>query len=94
MAIDYSIFTADPFDPCAALAALRPVYYQLAIEGKPTKITFRDRTVEFGKVDLAGIKDLMRQLETDCAAVSGKRVNFAITAGSRRPFGVLDPFRR
>ncbi len=94
MAIDYSVFTAEPYDPCAALNVIRPIYFKLILEPGIKRVTFRDRTVEYAPGDAKLLLGLINQLEADCAAASGKRRNFAITAGAgpRCCFG--DPFRR
>lgn len=94
MALDYTLIFAEPYDPCAALSLLRPAYMELLGGGAITKITFRDRTVEYSKADLEGLADILRQLESDCAASTGKRRNFAITAGGGRSCGLGGPFRR
>lgn len=91
MAIDYSVFTAEPYDPCAALAALRPVYMQLLAEGGIKRIKFRDRDTEFHQADAAGLAAVIRQLESDCGLPSNRR-NQAITAGYV-PRCMSDPWR-
>lgn len=84
MAIDYTIFAAEPYDPCAALAAIRPIYMQMRIEGTVKRIKFRDRDTEFQPADLSSIVELIAQLESDCAEKSGgQKRRFAITAGAR-----------
>jgi hypothetical protein len=91
LAIDYTVFAAEPYDPCAALAVLRPIYMQLLVEGGIKRLTFRDRTTEFKPADADGILALMRQLEADCiSATGGTRKRFAITAGYQ-PRCMLDP---
>jgi hypothetical protein len=88
MAIDYSIFAAEPYDPCAALAVLRPVYMQLRVEGGVKRIKFRDRDTEFSPPDIGDVAALIAQLEADCSAQNGTtRKRFAITAGARGPCG-------
>lgn len=85
MAIDYdALFGGAEYDPCAALSALRPAYMKLLTQGVAQRITFRDRTVELSKVDLAQLKSLISQLESECATASGRTPNrMAITAGGR-----------
>lgn len=91
MAIDYTIFAAEPYDPCAALAVLRPVYMQLLVEGGIKRLTFRDRTTEFQAADAKGLLALIQQLEADCAnANGGPRKRFAATVGYQ-PRCMLDP---
>lgn len=83
MAIDYEVLFAEPYDPCAILAQLRPVYMKLVVEGAGAqRIKFRDRDVEFGARDSKGLATMIRQLESDCAAKTGRRTNMAITAGA------------
>lgn len=85
MAIDYdALFGSAEYDPCAALAALRPAYMKLRVEGGVQRVTFRDRTVEMSKPDMASLGALIAQLESQCAAKSGRGPSrFAITAGGR-----------
>lgn len=85
MAIDYeTLFGGAEYDPCAALAALRPVYMKLRVEGGVQRVTFRDRTVEMSKPDLSSLGALVTQLESECAAKNGRGPRrFAITAGGR-----------
>lgn len=84
MPIDTTPFTAEPYDPCAALTALRPVYFDLLLNPAVKVVKFRDRTVEYGGSNLKEIAALMAQLESDCAAKTGKTARrFAITAGGR-----------
>lgn len=85
MAIDYEVlFGGEEYDPCAALQALRPAYMKLRVEGGVQRVTFRDRTVEMSRPDIAGLGNLIAQLESECAAKSGRGpTRFAITAGSR-----------
>lgn len=78
------IFGGDDYDPCAALRLLRPAYMRLRVERSIQRITFRDRTVEYHASQLADLGALIAQLESECAAKSGKpRARFAITAGAR-----------
>jgi hypothetical protein len=84
MAIDYTIFAGEPYDPCAALAVLRPVYMQMRVEGTVKRIKFRDRDTEFAPADLSSLAELIAQLESDCSTASGaSKRRFAITAGAR-----------
>ena len=84
MAIDYVVlFGGDDYDPCDALKALRPAYYKLVAEGGVQRVTFRDRTVEMRGGDATAMAGIIRQLESECAAKSGVRTRFAITAGTR-----------
>lgn len=86
MAIDYdALFGGENYDPCAALAAIRPAYMKLRVEKSVQRVTFRDRTVEYHRGDLNDLGALVRQLESECAALRGTaRPRFAITAGARR----------
>jgi hypothetical protein len=91
LAIDWTIFAAEPYDPCAALAQLRPLYFQLLAEGGVKRITFRDRTTEFQRADTDGLLAAIRQLESDCAAQNGlPGRRFAATAAPR-PACYTDP---
>lgn len=85
MAIDYdALFGGDDYNPCDALKALRPVYMRLTVEGAGIqKVKFRDREVSYGTGDIKGLAALIRQLESECAALSGRRSQRAITAGYR-----------
>ncbi len=84
MAIDYdTLFGGETYDPCAVLRVLRPAHMKLIVEGSIQRVTFRDRTVEFGKRDTADLASLIRQMESECAAKNGVRSRFAITAGAR-----------
>lgn len=84
MAIDYdALFGVDDYDPCAIVRALRPAYMKLLAEGSIQRVTFRDRTVEFKSADASGMIAIIRQMEAECAAKTGKRTNFAVTAGGR-----------
>ena len=85
MAIDYdAIFGGDAYDPCEALKALRPAYFKLVAEGGVQRVTFRDRTVEMRGGDATAMAAIITKLEGECAAKSGQRARFAITAGARR----------
>lgn len=88
MAINFDVIFADapdaPFDPCAALAILRPAYMKMRLEGQPQKIMFRDREVWFNKPDLSQWDTVMNDLERQCRekkGLPGRR--FAISAGYR-----------
>ena len=84
MAIDYQVlFGGEDYDPCEALRALRPQVMQAKAEGSISAIRFRDRTVEYHRSDAGSLDRLLRELEAECAAKSGKRKRFAITAGAR-----------
>jgi hypothetical protein len=89
VAIDYDgIFGDIDYDPCAALAALRPAYMKLRAGGGVAEITFRDRTTKFHAAELKEFGALIAQLESECAAKQGRRPKrLAITAGYRRDFG-------
>lgn len=84
MAIDYdALFGGETYDPCAIVRALRPAYMKLLAEGSIQRVTFRDRTVEFKAADREGMLAIIRQMESECAAKTGDRTRFAITAGGR-----------
>lgn len=86
MAIDFeAIFGGVDYDPCAALAALRPAYMQLVAGASTQKVTFRDRDVWFHKGEVSALRAVIAQLESECAEKNGTpRRRFAITAGARR----------
>lgn len=85
MAIDYdALFGGDDYDPCAAVRALRPAYMKALTTGTVRRARFRDRDVEFNSNNLAEFGNLMRTLEAECAAKSGKSSARAISAGFRR----------
>ncbi|MEN5278072.1 gpW family head-tail joining protein [Brucella sp. TWI432] len=85
MAIDYqALFGDEVYDSCAALKALRPALIKLKVEGQTTRVSFRDRTVEFKAADLSALESLVSQLEGECAAANGRLgPRRAITAGAR-----------
>ena len=84
-AIDYgALFGSADYDPCVALNALRPAYMQAVVEGTVRETKFRDRTVVYGGTTVGDFAALIRQLEVDCAAKSGKSTRTAIQAGFRR----------
>lgn len=85
MAIDYeALFGGEEYDPCAALAVIRPAYMKMRVEKSVQRVTFRDRTVEYHASDLEQLGALVTQLESECAAKRGRRrPRFAITAGAR-----------
>lgn len=77
-ALDYA-------DPCALLAALRPAYYRLLAGEADFEIEGTDRRrVRFAQTDLKGLAAVIRDLEGQCSAKSGKRRRFAL-AGRMRP---------
>jgi hypothetical protein len=85
MAIDYeTLFGGADYDPCAALAAIRPAYMRMRVERSVQRVTFRDRTVEYHANQMQELGALVTQLESECAAKQGRaRTRFAITAGAR-----------
>lgn len=88
MAIDYdALFGGLDYDPCAALAAIRPAYIRMRVERSVQRVTFRDRTVEYHANQLQELGELIAQLESECAAKQGRaRIRFAITAGARHQY--------
>ena len=78
-ALDYS-------DPCALLAALRPAYYRLLAGDAEQEIEGTDRRrVRFQQTDTKGLAAVIRDLEGQCAAKSGRRRRFAMTGRMRGP---------
>lgn len=86
MAIDFeAIFGVDEYDPCAALRAMRPAYMRLIAGESEQKITFRDRDVWLHKGDIQALRNMIAQLQSECAAKNGQASpRFAITAGTRK----------
>lgn len=86
MAIDFeAIFGVEEYDPCTALAALRPAYMKLSVGGSLAEVSFRDRTVKYHRSDFTALGSLIAQLESECAAKRGRAPRrSAITAGYRR----------
>lgn len=83
--IDYELlFGGDDYDPCLIWKTFRPVYMKLLLEPGVQRVTFRDRTVEYQKTDAKGLEAMLRQMASECAAKTGNRSRFAITAGARR----------
>ncbi len=79
MAVDWS-------DPCAALAALRPAYYEVLSGKGVASVQFMDRTVTYSRADLKSLLSEIRRLEGLCPSTpGGQRRRFAITAGTRDP---------
>jgi hypothetical protein len=77
-ALDYS-------DPCALLTALRPAYYRLLAGEADLEIEGTDRRrVRFQQADIKGLAAVIRDLEAQCSAKTGRRRRFAIT-GRMRP---------
>lgn len=87
MAIDYeALFGIAEYDPCAALAALRPAYMRMVAGETTQKVTFRDRDAWFHKGDINAFRALIEQMESECAAKNGVTIRrrMAITGGYRR----------
>lgn len=87
MAIDYeALFGGATYDPCAALAALRPAYMRMVAGETTQKVTFRDRDAWFHKGDINALRALIEQMESECAAKNGVTIRrrMAITGGYRR----------
>lgn len=84
MSIDYeALFGGTDYDPCAALGALRPAYMRMLAGEQEVEIRFRDRTVRFADTNPAEMSALISRLEGECAAKTGQRRRFAITAMAR-----------
>lgn len=76
-ALDYS-------DPCALLTALRPAHMRLIAGQSEFEIEGTDRRrVRFNRADIKALEAVIRELETQCAAKSGKRRRFAMQARTR-----------
>lgn len=79
MAVDHT-------DPCAALDALRPIYYALLGGTQAQEVEFRSgngsaRRVLYSTANIDALKAEMARLESQCAARSGRRRQHAIIAG-------------
>lgn len=83
--IDFdALFGGEEFDPCAALQALRPAYFKAQTIKEPQKVEFRERSVWFYPADFKAWGNVMRQLESECAAKRGQAApRGAIVAGYR-----------
>lgn len=84
--IDFdALFGSEDYDPCAALAALRPAYMKARVRGIVKEVKFRDRAVVFDETSLTEFKSLISELETECAIKNGgPRKRRAIKGGFRR----------
>lgn len=84
--IDYdAIFGGEDYDPCEALAALRPAFMKARVSGIVKEVKFRDRAVVYGETSLTEFKALISELETECAIKNGgPRKRQALKAGVRR----------
>lgn len=71
-------------DPCAAYRQLSAARLQMGIDGRPQKITFRDRDLWFQPDKGEILKEFEDRAANACAAVTGKPVHFAITMGGGR----------
>lgn len=72
--IDYDLlFGGEEYDPCAAVRALRPALMKLRAQGQVQEVKFRDRDLKFGRADADDLQALVSQLESECAAKTGKR---------------------
>lgn len=77
-AIDWS-------DPCAALAVLRPAYYQLIAGAKKISVKYGETEVRFSDTDVKALGAVVAELESKCTAKqTGRPSRFAIAAGYRR----------
>lgn len=75
--LDYS-------DPCALLQTLRPVHMRLISGQSEFEIEGTDRRrVRFNRADIKALENVIRELESQCAAKSGKRRRFAMQARMR-----------
>ncbi len=61
-----AIFAAPDYDPCAALAVLRPAYMRLVAGESAQKISFRDRDAWFHRGDIEKMGALVSRLEREC----------------------------
>ena len=76
--IPYDVLFQSGADPKEAYEALLPKFMELKLEGRPSKIRFRDREVWFEQVNLSAWESVMAEL-AEAAGMQSRR--FAITAG-------------
>lgn len=83
MAIDYEALAEDP---CEAVRVLRPLLLEQIVEGQVKRVEFNNRELEFHARDISNLKNLISELEDQCAEINGlprRRRKFAITGGYR-----------
>lgn len=71
---------ADPdwTDPCAVLQWLLPQYYRVLSGQAEIRIAYKGVDTTYGQANIEALKGLKVELETECAAKTGK------SAGRRR----------
>ena len=72
-------------DPCAAYKQLSVARLQMSIDGRPQKITFRDRDFWFQPEKTDVLREFEERAAVACAAKTGKPRQFAITMGGASP---------
>jgi len=83
MAVNWT--TVDWDDPCAALAVMRPAYYQLLAGAKNMTVKYGETEVRFADTEVKALGAVVTELEAKCKAkTSGQPSRFAIAAGYRR----------
>lgn len=78
-------------DPCGTAAALKQVLSYLATGSVAQSVTFKggpngsERSVTYNKAELGALRDLIRDYEGQCAALTGggRPRRFAMRAGGR-----------
>lgn len=80
------IFGVLDYDPCEALAVIRPAYMRMLAGATEQKINFRDRETWFHRGDIEKLASLVSQLEAECAKKQGVTIKTrrrAIVVGGR-----------
>ncbi len=78
-------------DPCVLVDKLDAILLALSTGGAVQKIEFRDRSTWFHQSNIQSLRDYRNEIAGDCATISGKANQFAITLGGgrrRSPFGI------
>ncbi len=60
-------------DPCAALVALRPVYFRLMSGAVVEEVKHKGKTVRYSAANLRALGREIARLESACAARTGAR---------------------
>jgi hypothetical protein len=67
----------DMEDPCAVATELRKVELLIVTGAGVVMVRFVDHEVQFGKANLANLRELIAQYERSCEAKSGRRSRYA-----------------
>lgn len=72
-------------DPCAALAALKPAYYQAMAGGVILEVRFGTEWTKYSPANFDKLEALILRLEASCAKAKGERPKrFAFRLGAYR----------